>query len=82
MTTIATITALLTAVAATLGNAAVLWAVLRPIKRRQGEIHEVVKAVSNGQAARVDQLEQVVQEAGVPIPPAPPIAATTGSEPI
>lgn len=82
MTTIAAVTGLLTAVATVLVNAAVLIVALRGVKRRQDDTHAVVKAVANGQAARVDQLEQELQAAGAPIPPAPPVAAETGSEPI
>lgn len=77
MNTVTTITALLTALGVLIANVTALWLVIRPVKRQQVETHAVVAKVANGQATRIDQLEQTLQEVGAPIPPAPVPPAET-----
>lgn len=80
--TLVAITGLVIALTTLVATVAHLWVTVHSVHPKVSDTQAKVTVVANGQAARVDQLEQAVQAAGAPVPPAASHPAETGSEPI
>lgn len=76
------ITGLVIALTTLVATVTHLWVTMHSIHPKVVDTQAKVTVVANGQAARVDQLEQAVQAAGAPVPPVPTHPVETGSEPI
>lgn len=80
--TLVAVTGLVIALTTLVATVTHLWVTMHSIHPMVSDTQEKMTVVANGQAARVDQLEQAVQAAGAPVPPVPTHPAETGSEPI